>query len=153
MYTHEPTGAMRTLLKRPPLRPSTSRPTWTITTAVTCLMVLVATLLTFAIEEEILMGRSFWGFLHQRTTADAPLTPVTLVTSYFPVPKGAKHSLEDYRKWMSSFLPHVEAPLVVYLPPDPQVETIVRELRGALPLQIVQVRAEGSFRSYVPRHG
>lgn len=126
--------------------PCTTRPMRrTIRTAVTCIVVIITTLLAFMTEEGILMGRSLWEI--PRQPADAPLVPATLVTSYYPVPNGAKHSLDEYRKWMSSFLPHVEAPLVVYLPPDPQIETVVRELRGDLPLQIVQVHDEEPFTS------
>lgn len=135
---------MQNLLKGPPLGSGTSRPTRTFTTAVTSIVVMIATLLAFTLEEEMLMGQSLWGFLRQ--PAEAPLIPATLVTSYYPVPKGAKHSLEDYRKWMNSFLPRIKAPLVVYLPPDDQqVETAVRELRGGLPLHIVQVHVKGTF--------
>ena len=116
------------------------RPTRTIASAVTGIVVMMVTLLAFMLEEEgVLKGQHpLWGFLRQ--PADTPLTPATLVTSYYPISKGAKHSLQDYRKWMGSFLPHVKAPLVVYLPPDdPQIETVVRELRGDLPLQIIKV--------------
>lgn len=64
----------------------------------------------------------------------------TLVTAYYPLSKGSKHSLTEYRKWMSNFLPHVQAPVVVYLPPDPEIHAVVRELRGDLPL-LLHVRA------------
>ena len=115
------------------------RPTRTVATAVAGIVAMIVTSLAVMLEQEgLLIGQPLWAFLG--LPADTPLTPATLVTSYYPVSKGAKHSLESYRKWMGSFLPHVKAPLVVYLPPDdPQVEAAVRELRGDLPLQIVQV--------------
>ena len=65
-------------------------------------------------------------------------TSATLVTAYFPLSQGSKHSLGDYRTWMANFLPHVQAPIVIYLPPDDELEVIIRELRGDLPL-IVRV--------------
>jgi hypothetical protein len=67
---------------------------------------------------------------------EVDLIPATLVTAYYPLSKGSKHSLKKYRKWMDNFLPHVQAPVVVYLPPDPEIHAIARELRGNLPLLI-----------------
>lgn len=65
-----------------------------------------------------------------------PLTDATVVTAYYPLSQGPKHSLKDYRTWMENFLPHVEAPIIIYLPADEELQATVRDLRGNLPLAI-----------------
>lgn len=70
----------------------------------------------------------------------SPQTDATIVTAYYPLSQGSKHSLDDYRVWMENFLPHVEAPVVIYLPADDELQATVRTMRGSLPLKI-QVRA------------
>ena len=79
-----------------------------------------------------LVGPSSLLFATPPTTTFA--TSATLVTAYFPLSQGSKHSLDDYRRWMANFLPHVQAPIVIYLPPDDELEATIRELRGNLPL-------------------
>lgn len=64
------------------------------------------------------------------------LTDATIVTAYYPLSQGSKHSLKDYRAWMENFLPHVEAPVVIYLPADEEIQATVRALRGNLPFAI-----------------
>lgn len=70
----------------------------------------------------------------------SPQTEATVVTAYYPLSQGSKHSLYDYRAWMENVLPHVEAPVVIYLPADDELQATVRTMRGNLPLKI-QVRA------------
>ena len=84
--------------------------------------------------------------LHGESANDRSATPnsplagsvasVTLVTAYYPVSQGSRHKLEEYRRWMANFLPHVRANLVVYLPLDGELEGVVRDLRGDLPLVV-----------------
>lgn len=61
--------------------------------------------------------------------------PVTLVTAYYPLSSGSKHSLDEYMTWMSNIFAHTRAPIVVYLPPG-NSSNVIREIRGILPLII-----------------
>lgn len=61
--------------------------------------------------------------------------PVTLVTAYYPLSSGSKHSLEDYMKWTSNLFGHTRAPIVAYLPAG-NISQTIREMRGDLPLTI-----------------
>lgn len=63
------------------------------------------------------------------------LYPATVVTAYFPLKKGSKHSIGKYKKWVSNFFPHVRAPIVAYLPPG-EITDVLKEMRGDLPFTI-----------------
>lgn len=83
--------------------------------------------------------RHFFTAVSSSHTDSAPTDPeasATLVTAYYPLSAGSKHTIEKYKRWMGNFLPYVRANLVVYLPPDRELENSIRQLRGDLPLII-----------------
>lgn len=61
--------------------------------------------------------------------------PITLVTAYYPLTSGSKHTLDDYMKWASNFFAFTRAPIQIYLPPG-NMSNVIREMRGDLPLTI-----------------
>lgn len=60
---------------------------------------------------------------------------VTIVTAYYPLEAGAKHTLEKYDAWMQNFIPCVKVPIVVFLPSGP-IQEKVKKMRGELPITI-----------------
>ena len=74
----------------------------------------------------------------RRDDAQPPL--VTVVTSMIVLSKGrSKHSTKSYENWIANTLRSVSAPLVLFLAGFPGGEDRIRELRGNLPLRIINV--------------
>lgn len=61
--------------------------------------------------------------------------PTTVVTAYYPLPHGSKHTLDEYMTWASIFYSQIRTPIVAYLPPS-NISDIIKEMRGDLPLVI-----------------
>lgn len=61
--------------------------------------------------------------------------PTTLVTAYYPLETGSKHTLQEYATWISNLFAHTRTPIVAYLPPGNMTDTI-KAMRGRLPLTI-----------------
>lgn len=109
-----------------------------------CVLLLVVYLVLSCHENATLFHTIAWAsssfnILAERSSSgmkSSPLTNATVVTAYYPLSQGSKHSLSNYRAWMENFLPHVEAPVVIYLPSDAEIQATVRTLRGNLPLNI-----------------
>jgi len=83
---------------------------------------------------------SSWVEQMQRHVA---VVPTTLVTAYYPLANGSKHSLAEYMTWLSNFIAHTRTPIIAYLPPG-NMTRVIRGMRGSLPLK-TKVR---SFRDY-----
>lgn len=63
------------------------------------------------------------------TTADATPPPrILLVSAFFPLSK-SKHTMHDYRNWLARFLQPIDTDIYMFVPPE--MESLVRELRGA----------------------
>lgn len=71
----------------------------------------------------------------QKQDVSQALYPATIVTAYFPLNQGSKHSIEEYKKWASNLFPHIRAPIVAYLPPG-EITEVLKEMRGELPFTI-----------------
>lgn len=61
--------------------------------------------------------------------------PITLVTAYYPLLQGSKHSLDEYMAWASNFYNHTQTPIVAYLPPT-NISGVIKTMRGDLPLLV-----------------
>ncbi|KAJ8501415.1 hypothetical protein ONZ45_g12148 [Pleurotus djamor] len=53
---------------------------------------------------------------------------VLIVTAFFPLTK-SKHSLADYKSWLSSFLLQIRTPIYFYAPPNLGIDSLVKSLR------------------------
>lgn len=62
-------------------------------------------------------------------------SPTTLVTAYYPLASGSKHSLGEYKAWLSNLFAHTRNPILIYVPPG-NTSNIIQEMRGTLPLLI-----------------
>lgn len=62
--------------------------------------------------------------------AGAGVSGVTIVSGFFLVAEGRKHSVEEYRWWIKNFLANVEQPIVFFTSPD-LVEMVTAD-RGGL---------------------
>jgi hypothetical protein len=58
---------------------------------------------------------------------------ILLVSAFYPVSK-SKHTMGDYSKWLSHFLTPITTP--IYFFTTPEMEPIIRKLRGNLPITI-----------------
>lgn len=58
---------------------------------------------------------------------------ILLVSAFFHLPK-SKHSMDDYQKWLALFLQHITTDVYFYTSPD--LEALVRRVRGPLPITI-----------------
>ncbi len=61
--------------------------------------------------------------------------PTTLVTAYYPLANGSKHSSAEYMIWLSNFIAHTRTPIIAYLPPG-NMSIVIQEMRRSLPLTI-----------------
>lgn len=53
--------------------------------------------------------------------------PATIVSAFYRLPK-SKHSMEDYRSWLTNFLSKIEGPVVFYT--NEESVPMIKELRG-----------------------
>ncbi|KAM0751823.1 hypothetical protein T439DRAFT_219924 [Meredithblackwellia eburnea MCA 4105] len=60
---------------------------------------------------------------------------VTLVSGFYKVESGKKHSVSDYNKWLGNFLRTVELPIVFFCAPSQRA--FIAELRGNKPITII----------------
>lgn len=67
------------------------------------------------------------------TTAQTSQTRILLVSALFPLSK-SKHSIKDYRSWLTLFLGSVTTDIYFYTPPE--LAELVAEVRGNLPITI-----------------
>ena len=58
---------------------------------------------------------------------------ILLVSAYFPLPR-SKHSHEEYDRWVKKYLTKVTTHIYFFAPPE--VEGLIRELRGDLPMTL-----------------
>lgn len=58
---------------------------------------------------------------------------ILLVSAFYPL-STSKHSMADYTKWLSNFLKPITTP--IYFFTTPEMEPIIRQLRGNLPITI-----------------
>jgi len=66
-------------------------------------------------------------------TPNTAHSSILLVSAFFPLSK-SKHPMHEYTSWLSTFLKHIKTPVYFFTTPD--MEPIVRELRGDLPIVI-----------------
>jgi len=62
-----------------------------------------------------------------------PPPTILLVSAFFPLSK-SKHSMSDYKAWLSRFLQPITTPIYFFTTPD--MEPLVQSLRGNLPITI-----------------
>ncbi|KAK4700855.1 hypothetical protein P7C70_g5387, partial [Phenoliferia sp. Uapishka_3] len=81
-------------------------------------------------------------FRPQNRDAMAPLlptggveSPVTIVSGYYRIQTGRKHSTAEYDSWLRNFLTSVELPIVFFCAPSQRA--MVSELRGPKPITII----------------
>lgn len=67
------------------------------------------------------------------STHTKPAANILLVSAFFPL-SHSKHSMKDYQYWLSKFLQPITTPMYFFTTPD--MEPMVRELRGDLPITI-----------------
>lgn len=60
---------------------------------------------------------------------------VTIVSGFYKVESGKKHSVSDYNKWLATFLRSVDLPIVFYCAPS--MRAFISELRGQKPITII----------------
>jgi len=65
--------------------------------------------------------------------ADATDVAILLVSAFFPLAK-SKHSHQDYTGWLRTYLTKVTTHIYFFAPPG--IESLIRELRGDLPMTI-----------------
>lgn len=70
--------------------------------------------------------------IEEESDGTAPLS-ILLVSAFFPLSK-SKHTMRDYETWLSNFL----QPIItdVYFYTSPEMESLVRKCRGALPITV-----------------
>ena len=62
------------------------------------------------------------------------MAQATVVTAFYLLEK-SKHPLSNYRKWITSFLSSVDAPIIIFC--EKEMEPLIREARGDKKLTIV----------------
>ncbi|KAK4705888.1 hypothetical protein P7C70_g310, partial [Phenoliferia sp. Uapishka_3] len=80
-----------------------------------------------------------FGSYHEEV---APLLPkggvqsrVTIVSGFYKIESGKKHSISEYDKWLRNFLTSVELPIIFYCAPAQRA--FISELRGPKPITII----------------
>jgi hypothetical protein len=71
---------------------------------------------------------------HSHSHPSTPPPPILLVSAFFPLPN-SKHSLSDYKSWLSRFLAPITTP--IYFFTTPEFAPLIQSLRGpGLPIAI-----------------
>ncbi|KAI5481072.1 hypothetical protein MNV49_006258 [Pseudohyphozyma bogoriensis] len=60
---------------------------------------------------------------------------VTIISSFYKVESGKKHSVVEYEQWMRNFLSNVELPIIFYCAPSMRAQ--ISKLRGNKPITII----------------
>lgn len=75
----------------------------------------------------------FDGSPSNSTEVSSPPPTILLVSAFFPSPN-SKHTIAEYRSSLTRFLGHIDTDVYIFVPPE--MESLVREVRGSRPLTV-----------------
>lgn len=108
-------------------------------------LVITALVAVYLLIDSGLITSSYYGALKAPSSITAPNEgssdtegsshgpKILLVSAFFPLSK-SKHSMGDYKKWLTRFLGSITTDVYFYAPPE--MESLISQARGNLPITI-----------------